>query len=236
MRRLKTRATPERRRFSPARRGVPVPRHAHGASRRTLVLPTFDRQKTCATMEIMPIKIGQRPDHGFDEPLGLLSDCHRRIENFLDVLARTAQQVAGGPLNDRRRADLEGALAYFQTAAPRHTADEEASLFPRLRASGDPAAAAALETVTRLERDHGAADQHHAEVDRLVRRWLGANALPADDLAALNEHLAALRAIYEPHIAIEDRELFPTAARLLSPSQIEEIGREMAARRGRTRN
>jgi hemerythrin-like domain-containing protein len=182
----------------------------------------------------MPIKIGQRPDHGFDEPLGLLSDCHRRIEHFLEVLARTAHQADGGPLADRQRAELDGALTYFETAAPRHTADEEASLFPRLRASGDPAAAGALETVERLERDHGAAERHHAEVDRLVRRWMTQNALDRVDLEALQGHLAALRAIYEPHIAIEDRELFPTAARLLSPTQIEEIGREMAARRRRT--
>ena len=33
----------------------------------------------------MPIQIGQGADHSFDEPLGLLSDCHRRIEQFLGV-------------------------------------------------------------------------------------------------------------------------------------------------------
>jgi hypothetical protein len=33
----------------------------------------------------MAIQIGQRPDHDFHEPLGLLSDCHRRIEHFLRV-------------------------------------------------------------------------------------------------------------------------------------------------------
>ena len=31
----------------------------------------------------MLVKIGQPVDHGFDAPLGLLSDCHRRIEKFL---------------------------------------------------------------------------------------------------------------------------------------------------------
>ena len=34
----------------------------------------------------MPLQIGQPLDHDFDEPLGLLTDCHRRIEYFLDVL------------------------------------------------------------------------------------------------------------------------------------------------------
>jgi hypothetical protein len=26
-------------------------------------------------MKSLPISVGTRPDHGFDEPLGLLSDC-----------------------------------------------------------------------------------------------------------------------------------------------------------------
>jgi hemerythrin-like domain-containing protein len=45
--------------------------------------------------------------------------------------------------------------------------------------------------------------------------------------------MESLHAIYEQHIGVEDRELFPTAAQLLSSSQMREIGREMAARRVR---
>ena len=45
----------------------------------------------------MPIQIGQRADHGFDEPLGLLSDCHRRIEHFLRVLSTISADAAGFP-------------------------------------------------------------------------------------------------------------------------------------------
>jgi hemerythrin-like domain-containing protein len=48
---------------------------------------------------------------------------------------------------------------------------------------------------------------------------------------ALRAHLVALQAIYHPHIEVEDRELFPTAARLLSASEIHEMGCEMVARR-----
>src|SRR5512146_776128 len=113
----------------------------------------------------MPLKVGGRPDHGFDEPLGLLSDCHRRIEHFLRVLRTIADAAAGGTLSDGQRVELEGALRYFATAAPKHTADEEESLFPRMRRSGgshNPDAARALETVARLERDHDAAGEQHA--------------------------------------------------------------------------
>src|SRR5262245_47551857 len=102
----------------------------------------------------MLLKIGQQPEHGFDQPLGLLSDCHRRIEHFLAVLVAITDQANGEALSAARRSQLQGALTYFSSAAPKHTADEEESLFPRLEASGHPDASAALDIVRRLERDH----------------------------------------------------------------------------------
>ncbi|HEY7173245.1 MAG TPA: hemerythrin domain-containing protein [Vicinamibacterales bacterium] len=178
----------------------------------------------------MFIKIGQRPDHGFDQPLGLLSDCHRRIEYFLDVLIRIAER-SGSALTASERTDLQGALDYFATAAPRHTADEEQSLFPRLRRSADPAAQAALATLARLESDHTEADTHHRAVDALVRGWLAGGTLDSAAAAELRGRLQALRAIYTAHIATEDRELFPAAARILSAGDQQAIGQEMASRR-----
>jgi hemerythrin-like domain-containing protein len=177
------------------------------------------------------LKIGLVPDHGFDEPLGLLSDCHRRIEHFLAVLSAIAHRSGAGQLDPSERRQLEGALTYFKTAAPRHTADEEDSLFPRLEASSDQAAAQALELVRRLEYDHADADSLHEAVDRLGLTWLAENRLGADDLQELSRLLARLRSLYEAHIAIEDRQLFPAAARILSAKELRAIGVEMAARR-----
>jgi hemerythrin-like domain-containing protein len=179
----------------------------------------------------MLLEIGRRPDAGFDEPLRLLSDCHRRIEHFLHVLRVIARDAAGGALSDAQRSQLEGALAYFATAAPRHTADEEKSLFPRLKDSRDPDAARALDLLARLEHDHGVADEHHRRVDVLARQWLAAGALPAAETGELAARLDALQDIYARHIAAEDGTLFPAAARILSRDQITDIGREMAARR-----
>lgn len=179
----------------------------------------------------MFLKIGQRPDHAFDEPLGLLSDCHRRIEHFLAVLTTLADRSRGGALSASERAQLEAALGYFATAAPRHTADEEQSLFPRLAQAKDPTPAGVLEVMRRLERDHDEADAHHAVVDRLVRRWLADNRLDEAGCTELCECLARLNAMYEAHIGVEDRELFPAAARTLSADELQAIGREMAARR-----
>jgi iron-sulfur cluster repair protein YtfE (RIC family) len=177
------------------------------------------------------LRIGQRPDHGFDRPLGLLSDCHRRIEHFLGALLTITGDARGGAMTDAQRAQLDAAATYFAVAAPRHTADEEVSLFPRLRDSQDPAAARALQIVAGLEADHQAADQHHQAVDGLVRRWLSDGSLAPVEVEELSRRLTALQRIYQSHIATEDEILFPVAARLLTDLQLRAIGLEMAGRR-----
>lgn len=179
----------------------------------------------------MPLQIGQRVDHGFDEPLGLLSDCHRRIEHFLRVLVTVATDVAGGPLTPASRSALEGAVRYFTTAAPQHTADEEVSLFPRLRQCDDAALAEALASLDGLEHDHDQAEAHHAAVDELVRQWLADDRLAKADTARLRDHLARLQRLYREHIRVEDEEVFPAARRALDRAQVEQIGSEMASRR-----
>ena len=79
----------------------------------------------------MPVQIGGR-SHSFSQPTGLLSECHRRIEMFLSTLMGVAEVIDRSPTEDAARA-LASALRYFGEAAPKHTADEEESLFPRLR-------------------------------------------------------------------------------------------------------
>lgn len=179
------------------------------------------------------IQIGAAPQHGFDQPLGLLSDCHRRIERFLDAILRTVEASTDGALAPGARPGLETALRYFREAAPRHTADEEDSLFPRvLAASDDPRAAAAAAVIARLSAQHEAADAMHGAVDRLARRWVADGRLPERDLAQLRVWVLRLRAIYEEHIAVEDHNLFPLAARVLDHRALTQVGREMAQRRG----
>ena len=179
----------------------------------------------------MLVRIGQSADHGFDAPLGLLSDCHRRIEKFLSMLVVVADARRGAELTPQDRDVLTAALHYFRTAAPRHSADEEQSLFPRLRSSNDAQARAAVARLDTLEADHRVAEDHQDAVDVLGRRWLRQGTLRAGDARSLREHLVALERLYRRHIAVEDRELFPAAQRLLSASELEAVGREMAARR-----
>lgn len=150
---------------------------------------------------------------------------------FLDVLTRIVRQADGGALMSAEVAQLQTALRYFAEAAPTHTSDEEDSLFPRLRQCHDPELTRILDMVALLEADHRLATPHHNAVNHLVRSWIAAGRLDPAETNALHGHLMALRGIYDAHIAVEDGDVFPAAARLLSPRQIEEIGQEMLDRR-----
>jgi len=81
----------------------------------------------------MAVQIGAKPDSGFDDPIGMLTDCHRRIEQFLEILVVVAHRAQRRALNDEESAAVRSALDYFRIGGQRHTADEELSLFPRLR-------------------------------------------------------------------------------------------------------
>ena len=180
----------------------------------------------------MPIQIGAKRESSFTDPIGLLGDCHRRVERFLAVLVHVTGQAHGEPFTGEQRAAWETALHYFREAAPKHTADEEESLFPRLRAMERSDVKALLARVDGLEQDHVRAAQAHAEIDRLGLDWLANGRLSTEDASRLTALLAQLAELYRAHIAIEDTEVFPLAAEVLSALDRQAIGGEMAIRRG----
>ncbi|HEX7010351.1 MAG TPA: iron-sulfur cluster repair di-iron protein [Phycisphaeraceae bacterium] len=180
----------------------------------------------------MPVQIGQSSDHGFDQPLGLLMDCHRRIERFLEAMRDVAHRQRGGPLDARDREALIKAVRYFRNAAPWHTADEEESLFPRLRQIESSAVQSLWEEIEALEDDHRAAQDAHEAANALVDCWLEEGALSQEQTQRLIHLLDGLRRRYEQHIRLEDEVVFPLARRLLNDQQLQAVGQEMATRRG----
>jgi hemerythrin-like domain-containing protein len=177
----------------------------------------------------MPVQIGAKSHH-FSDPLGLLSDCHRRIEMFLGSLSAIAK-LNGQPLSEEGRRALENALRYFREAAPKHTADEEVSLFPRLRQLSSSDREGTFAKMDKLEQDHQWAEELHGEVDRLGKQYLSTGVLPETDASELLKAVEQLAIMYERHIALEDEALFPLAARVLSETDKLAIASEMAARR-----
>jgi hemerythrin-like domain-containing protein len=177
----------------------------------------------------MPVQIGAKT-HNFTDPTGLLSDCHRRIEMFLGTLEAIAG-VIDGPATKETRQALESALRYFAQAAPKHTADEEVSLFPRLRQIQDPEVEAAFSKLEQLEDEHRWAAPLHAEVDRLGAQYLSSGSLSGPEVSDFRRAVSSLASMYKQHIFVEDSLMFPLATRVLSDAEKMAIAEEMAARR-----
>ncbi len=198
----------------------------------------------------MAVQIGAKPDSGFDDPIGMLKDCHRRIERFLNVLCRVAERAQGRSLTEEERAAIEAALFYFQHAGRRHTADEEESLFPRLHAAlpAENAAGTDIRTnmdigadidtgagmdmdLERLQSDHGRANQLHASIDGLYMAWISTGPLPMDQEQILLSSTRALQQLYAEHLIVEEQFVFPRAAASLDQKTLAAIGLEFKARR-----
>jgi len=142
-----------------------------------------------------------------------------------------AADFDGRRLSDDESRALDAALRYFREAAPKHNADEEESLFPRLRALQHLEVQRALADLDRLEQEHRWAAPLHMEIDRLGQQWLSNRELGTDEVRAFQTAIRKLTAMYCTHIHFEESALFPLAARLLSPAQTTDIAREMAKRR-----
>ena len=176
----------------------------------------------------MGIQIGAKPDSGFDDPIGMLKDCHRRIEQFLRILGVVIERAAGRKLTEEEASAVQASLSYFRSGGKRHTADEEQSLFPRMRSE---CAADESCDLNRLEQDHSFADEWHAKVDALYTQWIADASLTLEDQIALKDATGQLAQLYAAHIEVEETVVFPFAARALSPESIAAIGQEFKTRR-----
>ncbi|MHB1157890.1 MAG: hemerythrin domain-containing protein [Phycisphaerales bacterium] len=177
------------------------------------------------------LTLGTQGLSDFTQPIEMMMDCHRRIEKFLMVLWQVIESAGGGPLDTEHREALDTVLKYFRQGAPRHTEDEEKSLFPRLRDLHDAHADEVLNHIQSLEADHRMAEAAHARIDELGVRWLDGDGLDSSDIDALEATTTQLRDTYLAHILQEDTQLFPLAKQLLNDEQLQAIGREMQQRR-----
>ena len=150
---------------------------------------------------------------------------------FLASLEAVAAVIDQPALEETRRA-LETALRYFSQAAPKHTADEEDSLFPRLRQIESPEVLSSLSQLGQLEAEHRWAAPLHADVDLFGTQYLLAGSLSATEVDRFRNAVASLATLYKRHIIVEDSVIFPLAARLLTQAEKMEIAGEMTRRRG----
>jgi hemerythrin-like domain-containing protein len=176
----------------------------------------------------MGVQIGAKRDSGFDDPIGMLKDCHRRVEHFLHILCVVVERAGGRTLSGEEAAAVQASIQYFRVGGKRHNADEEESLFPRLRKESGYSG---LEEIQGLEEDHQAADRLHAAAETLYQKWIAAGALDEDEYRQLESGTRSLRYLYEEHIRIEEQVVFPRAAQLLGQDAVRTMGDEFRLRR-----
>lgn len=179
-------------------------------------------------MKTVAFPVFDAPAAGFEVPLEMLSACHGRVERQCQTLLRLVPHLAAHGPDQTARDAARNVMRYFDTSARHHHADEEEDLFPALLRSA-PAADAA--------RARGLIDAllaQHRELDRLwfqLRAQLEGMVLGIGfELGA--DQVARMVELYRRHIAREEDELLPLAARLLGAAQLDVVGRAMRLRRG----
>jgi len=175
----------------------------------------------------MAIQIGAKPDSGFDDPIGMLADCHRRVEHFLGILCVVVERAQNRELTSEEVSAVQSALQYFEVGGQRHTSDEEESLFPRLRGSSN----AAIDAIAGLQSDHRRANQLHDSIQEFYLAWISSGKLAHEERDQLLTQTGQLKDLYAAHIQVEETVVFPYAAKVLDPEVISKIGAEFKMRR-----
>lgn len=168
------------------------------------------------------------PGCEFDDPIGLLKNDHLKIKRALHVLWVIADRAAGRALTNEEMYAVRSAMNCVRVDGARHTADEEESLFPRLRAkaiTGDS------EELSVIEDNRRIADRQRAIVQSLYSAWMSAGALRSESQLRLQSCTETLKRLFEQHIQSEERIVFPRAQQLLDAESIAAIGQEVRARR-----
>ena len=167
------------------------------------------------------------PTADFEHPLEMLDGCHDRVRRNCALAARIAEHLERRGADEEAAAAARSVLRYFELAARNHHMDEEHDLFPALLSAADAKERPAVQAlVDRLLVEHAML----GELWHDMRAHLELVAEGRD--ARIPEALAReFAAAYERHIAFEEAELLPLAARLLDSATLARIGHSMAERR-----
>jgi hemerythrin-like domain-containing protein len=168
------------------------------------------------------------PAAGFEVPLEMLAACHERVQSQCATLLRLVPHVAAHGSDRVAQEAATAVMRYFDTAARHHHEDEEQDLFPALLESMAGSDAVCLRELTAAL---------CAEHRVLEARWQALRHVlqcVADGVPRLlaGPDVQRFVDLYAQHIAVEEAELLPMAARLLSSTELDRVGLAMRARRG----
>jgi len=167
------------------------------------------------------------PAAGFDHPFAMLTACHERVGRTLRLLQKLVEHVGKNGGDEQARSAAADVLRYFDIAAPMHHDDEELHVFPLLLAQGDSALSA---QVRRIQADHLRMNRVWDEL-RIPLVALASAGSAEVNLVKLRQQSQAFCDVYALHLETEEQVLFPAAARLKKPDELQRMGDDMRRRR-----
>lgn len=173
------------------------------------------------------------PAVGPEAPFDMLEACHERVLRSLQLLQKLQAYLLASGHDTSTAQAAQDVLRYFNIAAPLHHQDEELHVFPRLLALGDAALSTAVQQLIADHRVMEEAWAPAAEVLRHIAHTAKASSVerwqPLD--AVQTNALQSFAALYGPHIAIEERLVYPRARALLLPQALQTMSADMVRRR-----
>ena len=162
-----------------------------------------------------------------EDAVSLLLGCHDRIRHFTEVGERLAQSPQA-PATDRAAA-ARAVLRYYTVALPLHEADENESVYPRLKRALPPGELAHANQ--QMVEQHAGID---ATIAELVPMWQQIERDPQsqNELGELLRHRTGhLRSLWNAHLALEEEQVIPAMRKYLPPQDLSQIAQEMRDRR-----
>ena len=176
------------------------------------------------------------PAVGFDTPFDMLKACHERVLRTLALQARLIDHLSTHGCDASARSAAQDVLRYFDLAAPLHHEDEELHVFPALAALSAQSDAALIAAVQQLSAEHAEMEARWSQARQVLQAIAsgavdgreGPSPLASDQRAVLE----AFAAGYAPHIALEERLVYPAAMARMSAAAVAAMGQDMRRRRG----
>jgi hemerythrin-like domain-containing protein len=173
------------------------------------------------------IKSGPAAGAETEDAIALLLGCHDRIRHFTEVGARLAQSPQA-PAPDRAEA-ARAVLRYYTVALPLHEADENESVYPRLKLALPPGELA--QANQQMVEQHAGINFSIAE---LVPMWQQIERDPQTQ-NELGERLRLrteqLRSLWNVHLTLEEEQVIPAMRKYLGAEDLSAIAKEMRDRR-----
>ncbi len=173
------------------------------------------------------------------DPHARLVFAHGELRAHLHALLRASRLMLLGKGDFALAPLIAKALRFLAVDVQLHARDEEESLLPRLRTKlKDPQSHFAY-LLEHIEKDHEELAAVHRDFDACARK-LSAR-LPFEgaakrgqlepELKHFREQLAKLLLIYDSHMKVEERDVFPALAVVFTPAERLAIAAEMDERR-----